>query len=60
LFQPVPTWLDASDRPWTCVRDASAGPLETTEVCVDCPRWEPRDDRRSAPPQPPRVDPKDV
>ena len=42
LFESAPTWLEASDRPWTCERDAAARPLETTEICVDCPRWEPR------------------
>jgi len=40
LFQAGPTWLEAWERPWTCERDAEPRPLESTEVCVDCPRWE--------------------
>jgi 2,3-bisphosphoglycerate-dependent phosphoglycerate mutase len=41
LFVPVPFWWEAEDRPWTCVRGAPRT-LETTEVCADCPYWEPR------------------
>jgi hypothetical protein len=48
LFQPVPTWLDAWDRPWTCVRDNPARPLETTEVCHECSRWEAREQKSAA------------
>jgi hypothetical protein len=39
---PSPTWLDAEASPWTCVRDATARVLVTTEQCADCGRWEPR------------------
>lgn len=42
LFEPDPTWLEASDRPWACERDTAPKPLDTTEICADCPRWEPR------------------
>jgi hypothetical protein len=47
LFLPYPLWLSTEDTPWSCVRDGSAEPLETTETCVDCPRFE-----RVASPQP--------
>jgi len=40
LLQP-PLWLEASDRPWSCVRDAAPSILDTTEICAACPRWEP-------------------
>ncbi|MEZ5320212.1 MAG: hypothetical protein R2752_22610 [Vicinamibacterales bacterium] len=36
-----PDWLDAHARPWSCVRDATPAPLETTEVCRTCTHWEP-------------------
>jgi hypothetical protein len=42
LFLPAPYWWDAEDRPWACVRDGAPRALETTEVCTDCPYWEPR------------------
>ncbi|MGE5245350.1 MAG: hypothetical protein ACM3SQ_14060 [Betaproteobacteria bacterium] len=42
MSMPLPTWLEAWDRPWTCVRDETPTTLETTERCEDCPRWEPR------------------
>jgi len=43
ISMPRPTWLDAWDRPWTCVRDEAPHPLESTDVCEDCPRWQPRE-----------------
>jgi hypothetical protein len=42
LFLPLPDWLDAWDRPWSCRRDGPSRQLETTECCVTCPRWEER------------------
>jgi hypothetical protein len=42
LLQNPPHWLDAVDRPWTCVRDEAPHPLETTEICAECPRWKAR------------------
>ena len=42
LFLPYPFWLDSQRGPWTCVRDPDPRVLDDTEVCRDCPRWEPR------------------
>lgn len=39
---PYPYWLESEDTPWSCLRDAEPRPLETTEICKDCARWEPR------------------
>jgi len=41
LFLAPPAWIDASDRPWTCVRDAVPREMETTDACGECVRWEP-------------------
>jgi len=41
IRMPYPIWLDADDKPWTCLRDAQPRPLEDTSVCHDCPRWRP-------------------
>jgi hypothetical protein len=41
LFLPYPFWLSSESCPWSCVRDGSPRPLETTEICLTCPRWEP-------------------
>lgn len=40
LFLSAPAWLQAWDDPWSCVRDGEARPLDSTEPCADCPRWE--------------------
>ncbi len=40
LQQPFPDWLAASDCPWTCEREETPMPLDTTEICVDCPNWQ--------------------
>jgi len=40
LFLSAPAWLQAWDAPWTCVRDDEVRPLDSTEQCADCPRWE--------------------
>jgi len=42
LFLPLPDWLDAWNRPWSCRRDGPPRPLESTECCCDCPRWQTR------------------
>jgi hypothetical protein len=42
LLLAPPLWLDADDRPWTCMRDDEPHELESTEVCRRCVRWEPR------------------
>jgi len=42
LFLPLPFWLEASDTPWTCRRDPTERPLESTDECCTCPRWEQR------------------
>jgi hypothetical protein len=60
LFQPAPIWMESWGRPWTCVRDAQAQPLDTTEVCADCPRWDARDDAESAGGPTPRLNPTDA
>jgi hypothetical protein len=46
LFLPYPHWLGAEQDPWSCVRDVSPRPLETTEECLTCPRWEAKPDDR--------------
>jgi hypothetical protein len=42
LFLPYPLWLNSEKTPWTCLRDREPRPLENTELCRDCFRWEPR------------------
>ena len=43
LQEPTPVWLAAEDRPWTCERDGTLRPLESTEACADCPHWTERE-----------------
>jgi hypothetical protein len=43
LQEPTPVWLAAEDRPWTCERDGTPRPLESTEACADCPHWAERE-----------------
>ena len=38
----APIWLDAENRAWTCRRTSPPTPLESTEVCSDCPSWQAR------------------
>ena len=45
----APLWLDAWDRPWACLREGEPHPIETTEACATCPRWEPREKDGPAP-----------
>ena len=40
LHMPAPVWLEAQDRPWTCLREPGPRPLLTTEACASCSRWE--------------------
>jgi hypothetical protein len=42
MSMPAPIWLEAWDSPWTCVRDERPRPLPDTEICSDCPRWQPK------------------
>jgi hypothetical protein len=42
LWLPYPVWLVSERMPWTCLRDPEPGPLVDTDICRDCPRWEPR------------------
>lgn len=42
LRLPYPFWLDSEDKPWSCLRDAEPRPLDDTDICHDCPRWESR------------------
>ena len=44
LMQPPPEWLQADEAPWTCVRTSDPRALLDTEICEDCPHWQPRDD----------------
>lgn len=39
---PYPVWLESEDKPWSCLRDKEPRPLEDTDICHGCPRWEPR------------------
>ena len=42
LFLSSPAWADATDRPWSCIRDEEPYELESTDACHHCVRWEPR------------------
>ena len=42
LFMAAPTWMDAEERPWTCLRDHAPRELDSTDVCRTCARWEAR------------------
>jgi len=46
LYLSAPLWLDACDRPWTCLCDFDPRPLLTTDACASCRRWEPHAGRR--------------
>lgn len=49
---PYPHWTEAEDKPWTCMRDEAPRPLEDTDVCRECPRWQPhRVDAAELPPK---------
>jgi hypothetical protein len=50
LFLPAPCWWRAEDRPWSCIRGGTPRTLETTEVCAECPYWEPRTNEHQAVP----------
>jgi hypothetical protein len=41
LYLSPPLWLDACDRPWTCLCDSDPRPLLTTDACASCRRWKP-------------------
>lgn len=49
LFMAAPTWTDADDRPWTCVRELAPRELDSTDVCQVCAHWEPRSANRATP-----------
>jgi hypothetical protein len=40
VFTPWPLWMDTWTTEWTCARDAELRPLEHSECCRTCPRWE--------------------
>ena len=42
LYLPLPFWLDGWDSPWSCRRGDPPRPIESTEECATCPRWEAR------------------
>jgi hypothetical protein len=46
LFLPYPQWLSGEDEPWSCVRGDTPVPLETTDICSDCPYFERIDDHQ--------------
>jgi hypothetical protein len=41
---PHPYSFEANVRNWSCLRDGSPRPLDSSELCqcATCPRWEPR------------------
>jgi hypothetical protein len=47
LFLPYPHWIAAEQDPWCCLRDQVPRPLDTTDQCHTCPRWEPKPDDRA-------------
>jgi hypothetical protein len=42
ILADAPAWLDGEHRAWTCRRTSPPTPLESTEVCGDCPFWQGR------------------
>lgn len=52
MWLDAPLWLDAWMYPWSCVRDSDARPLESTDECRSCPRWQPHG-ATATPAQPP-------
>lgn len=48
LFLPAPFWFEAEDSPWTCLRDPAPRPLNTTDPCAICLRWEPQSSTASS------------
>jgi hypothetical protein len=40
ILADTPAWLDAEDRGWTCRRTSPPTPLESTDVCGNCPFWQ--------------------
>lgn len=54
LFMDAPTWMDATERPWTCVREAEPRELESTDVCRACAHWAPRPEAAEAAPEHPQ------
>jgi hypothetical protein len=41
LLLPYPIWLHSEQHPWTCIRGGVPRLLDDTDVCRDCPNWEP-------------------
>lgn len=44
LFQPMPFWLDAWERPWSCRVEGRVRVLADTDDCLRCSHWTPRDE----------------
>ena len=42
LLMPRPYWFSASDSPWCCWNDRQILVLTSTEICLTCPLWKPR------------------
>jgi hypothetical protein len=40
LFVAHPYWTDAEDYPWSCLADGLPRPVQDTEVCSVCGRWQ--------------------
>ncbi len=40
LLLNTPDWVDADNRPWSCMRDETPHQLESTQPCSTCVRWE--------------------
>lgn len=50
LFLANPLWMAAEEYPWSCRRDGLPKPVDDTDACQKCGRWETRNapDRRNS------------
>ncbi len=46
---PAPMWLDEWMAQWTCLRGADPAAAPFVDRCVECERWETRDERGGHP-----------
>ena len=40
LFVVYPAWIGAEEYPWSCHADGFPRPVEDTNVCAICGRWQ--------------------
>lgn len=40
LFVPYPVWIASDDYPWSCRADGVPLPVEDTDMCSVCMRWQ--------------------